>query len=468
MQKIVKNIFLIITTAVLQLNAAHNSLKDTVDPVHNQLLVQFWFSAAQSGDLEALQALINKVDINVQDDNYNTALILAAAAGHGHIIEYLLTCEEINISAENKNSKTVFSFPEIYSVLTSSTNKKVQLALWFDAARRSNIKTLKKLLPHIDINTRDECEYTALICAAEDGQEAAVEFLLQVPNVDVNALSQWNNTPLIVSTFHGHENIVKRLLQAPGIDINLRNKYGETALIHASAAGEENIVKLLLEHPDIDINARDRDGSALTAAADQGYETIVKLLLAVPTININALSKNGYTALQVATCNGHSAISKLLENQIAQLSRAAFEAITQKLPIKDALARLRSIHNQIGIDTIVDDKGNTPLDVACKYQLAEIIEYILILSRDPQKLLERFPFEFLNPTSTSFRYFIDLAYGTLKKRKKTAENINICARCQAADCQMRCSKCRQVYYCSDECQKANWKIHKTQCASPAS
>ena len=28
----------------------------------------------------------------------------------------------------------------------------------------------------------------------------------------------------------------------------------------------------------------------------------------------------------------------------------------------------------------------------------------------------------------------------------------------------RCSKCQTVYYCSKECQKAHWKIHKKGCS----
>ena len=28
----------------------------------------------------------------------------------------------------------------------------------------------------------------------------------------------------------------------------------------------------------------------------------------------------------------------------------------------------------------------------------------------------------------------------------------------------RCSKCQTVYYCSKECQKAHWKIHKKACS----
>ena len=40
-----------------------------------------------------------------------------------------------------------------------------------------------------------------------------------------------------------------------------------------------------------------------------------------------------------------------------------------------------------------------------------------------------------------------------------------CAKCNRADKKMKlCSKCRMMTYCSAECQKADWKKHKPNCA----
>ena len=42
-----------------------------------------------------------------------------------------------------------------------------------------------------------------------------------------------------------------------------------------------------------------------------------------------------------------------------------------------------------------------------------------------------------------------------------------CAQCgkkKTDGCRlMKCSSCRQVYYCSEECQKKNWRRHKRRC-----
>lgn len=42
----------------------------------------------------------------------------------------------------------------------------------------------------------------------------------------------------------------------------------------------------------------------------------------------------------------------------------------------------------------------------------------------------------------------------------------VCGKCLKVDCKLsHCSKCRAVYYCSKECQKADWSRHKGVCDS---
>jgi hypothetical protein len=38
-----------------------------------------------------------------------------------------------------------------------------------------------------------------------------------------------------------------------------------------------------------------------------------------------------------------------------------------------------------------------------------------------------------------------------------------CVVCNKNDSKARCSKCRAVYYCSEECQRTDWKNHKEKC-----
>ena len=40
----------------------------------------------------------------------------------------------------------------------------------------------------------------------------------------------------------------------------------------------------------------------------------------------------------------------------------------------------------------------------------------------------------------------------------------ICAKCGAAANQ-RCTGCHSTFYCTRECQKLHWKLHKSQCCA---
>merc|ERR1712086_331781 len=42
--------------------------------------------------------------------------------------------------------------------------------------------------------------------------------------------------------------------------------------------------------------------------------------------------------------------------------------------------------------------------------------------------------------------------------------VRVCAQCEADNATKRCSRCKACYYCSAECQKAAWSVHKrTNC-----
>ena len=45
--------------------------------------------------------------------------------------------------------------------------------------------------------------------------------------------------------------------------------------------------------------------------------------------------------------------------------------------------------------------------------------------------------------------------------------LKFCVMCEKEDSQLKsCGKCKQALYCSRECQKKHWKIHKISCSEP--
>eukprot|EP00004_Rigifila_ramosa_P015510 TRINITY_DN3604_c0_g1_i1.p1 TRINITY_DN3604_c0_g1~~TRINITY_DN3604_c0_g1_i1.p1 ORF type:complete len:1313 (+),score=242.86 TRINITY_DN3604_c0_g1_i1:582-3941(+) len=53
--------------------------------------------------------------------------------------------------------------------------------------------------------------------------------------------------------------------------------------------------------------------------------------------------------------------------------------------------------------------------------------------------------------------------------KSAAVPVQFCAHCQQSKPDMqRCTRCRTVLYCSKDCQRADWKVHKALCKEPQS
>lgn len=90
--------------------------------------------------------------------------------------------------------------------------------------------------------------------------------------------------------------------------------------------------------------------------------------------------------------------------------------------------------------------------------------------------LGRRPLSLMQPSSLSdvlsaLGQFGDLSYNSsaLQKQLQSTKAIlpksATCGNCKEREKKMMvCGQCRQVYYCSRECQKKNWKEHKKSCS----
>lgn len=419
-------------------------------------LTELWFDSAKNGDLETLKSVIGHIDINIKDDCGWTALMAAAHNGHESVVKYLSSVAGIDLNVKDKGGWTILMALAPYQ-----------------GVYKNILKHLLQI-PKIDINIQNNNGITALMLAIFNNSQDIVTLLMQVHGIDVNVQAASGNTALTYACAVGNKYIVRLLLRHPGIVLNTQNKMGKTALINAAEKEYEAIVRLLLACPTCDINMQDCSGStALIYAAYHGNENIVKLLLAAPKININLKDKHGNNALMWAKRNQYDSIEILIKNKIYELLATGHEAI-KKLDLDS----LKKVIAQIG-DGAVDHEGNTLLHMAFADNSVKIISYLLQNSPDARELLSilnnhgQLALEFVSPSSEIFEYFVDLAFtprqsGLLSKRKWfDGQADRICAYCLQPNCIERCSRCRKVYYCSQECQKADWKDHKTHCASRA-
>lgn len=351
----------------------------------NGQLVGAWFQAIQSGDLETIQNLIGKIDINARGRFGTTGLIAAVQIGNETIVKLLLQAPDINVNAQDK----------------------------------------------------DGC--TALMAGAMSGNENIVKLLLQAHNIKYMRNNDGFDA-LCIAALGGHENIIKLLLQVPGYNINNKTKDGHTALILTtldSHERQESLIKYLLTIPGIDLNAQESNSgkTALISAASNGFENVVKLLLQAPAvgaeasakaaINVNAQDTKGKNAHVWAEESGHISIEKLIKDRKEQLRREAHDSIKRnKLEnLKTIIAQLRhykfpnpnpqfdeSFYTRINE---IDNEGllNELLLEAIVRKRPEIVSFLLQATKDPREALSYVPFELIDPNSNLFQYFIYLAFG---------------------------------------------------------
>lgn len=423
-----------------------------------------WFRAARICAVGTMQSLINKVDVNAQDEHGLTALLLASNRGHEPIVRLLLSHPDININALTGSRQYT---PLMYAVMGGY----------------ENIVRLILQKSHVNINAQDEYGNTALIWAAARGRENIIKLILQYPGIDVNRKACDESTALDQAIDKNNEHVTKLLLQIPtiritrntikraiiqnnaqifrllldrGIDVNWRTKHGETPLMTAIDKQAEDIIKLLLSQPKIEINLKDScNRTALYRAFLTGNSNIIKLLLDAPGIMLDIED----LPINSAPIDGPSLeCLELIKNKERELIENTLKAME-----KDDVETVGKLVYQIGRNLEIDEHGNTFLHHAFKYNAKETALFLLQNSRDPQRLLRNInnngllPFELVTPNSDLFELVLQLAYATPDCTK-----ISSCKVCKKQTDKL-CSSCKGAYYCSRKCQISDWRAHKRDC-----
>lgn len=285
--------------------------------------------------------------------------------------------------------------------------------------------------------------------------------------VDVNAKSQdwhWPYTGwtalMIAASINPHDNMLKYLLEIPEIDFNLQNNEGNTALHLAVGNHRISRVKLLLQKPGINVNLPNLVGNTpLMFAAELGLKEIIQSLLETPVIKINRQNIEHKTALNQAK---NPETAQLIQKKIDQLISQAFQALAV-----NNTEKIKSVIAQIGLENIRDGEDNSLLHTAFKARNVKLIQFLLQAADDPRISINQrnnkglTPLNLIDPTSPIFEYFLDLAYCTSQKINQDTSS-KICAIC-AKRASKFCSRCKKVYYCCTEHQKADWPAHKAIC-----
>ncbi|HEV8483563.1 MAG TPA: ankyrin repeat domain-containing protein, partial [Blastocatellia bacterium] len=142
------------------------------------------------------------------------------------------------------------------------------------ASKKGDIAKTKELLAQgADVNSKDWQGDTALILT----RQVEIARVLLRHRADVDAKNAYGVTALIQAADSGQQAVVQVLIEG-GAKIDLRDGYGYTALLRAAMSGHAPVVEILLRMGADPLAANDLGKTALTLARDKGHKEVIRRL----------------------------------------------------------------------------------------------------------------------------------------------------------------------------------------------
>ncbi|XP_046551958.1 putative ankyrin repeat protein RF_0381 isoform X2 [Haliotis rubra] len=208
----------------------------------------------------ASQLIAAGADVSAQDDNGNTPLMMAVAAGHD--ISLLLTTGA-DVNSKNKSGKTALHFVS-------------ENGCGFDT-----IIIQKLIAAGADVNAQDDNGNSPLMMAVKEGRDIS---RLLTAGADVNSKNTSGKTALhFVSegnrSFRSQKPISVHHLIAAGADVNAQDNVGNTSLHMCIMYKDYQNAMVLLNNPGTDVSITNRSGQSVLhlADADEGFPGIGEL-----------------------------------------------------------------------------------------------------------------------------------------------------------------------------------------------
>ncbi|MEK6982505.1 MAG: ankyrin repeat domain-containing protein [Candidatus Micrarchaeota archaeon] len=330
-------------------------------------------------DIKIAEILINKTNLDVKDNDGQTALMFATYSGADKIIKLLLE-NGADVNVQDKLGRTALMISRelskakllieagsdidlvdicgnnaLFYAIRHGKQKVMELLIdnganvnarnfegqigsmflgeW-SISSEENLKTYEMLLnKEADFNAKDLNGNTVLMHAIARHSEShgpeLVAFLIE-NGADVNARNSDGFTPLMFLNekhSHGRRSIVGEMLLNSGADVNARDSNGHTVLMRSIEYASPEVVKLLIDNG-ADVNARDLNGhTALWYAIESKSSGVIKLLIENGA-KVNAMDAEGNRPLMWAASMGSIDMVKLLIEKGADVNGINFESRT--------------------------------------------------------------------------------------------------------------------------------------------
>ena len=214
--------------------------------------------ASGNGHLKLVELLLSKgAEIDEEDKNHCTPLLLAAENGHNDVSMHL-----INHGA-NVGKIGVFWRSTLLSY----------------ASENGHLRVVELLLSKgVESDVEDKNHHTPLMLAAENGHnDVSMHLINHGANVGKIGVF-WQTTLLSYASENGHSRVVELLL-SKGVESDVEDKNHHTPLMLAAENGHNDVSLHLINHGADFRKKDDHKRTALHYASENGHLKIVELLL---------------------------------------------------------------------------------------------------------------------------------------------------------------------------------------------
>ncbi|KAI1317504.1 TBC1 domain, member 5 [Mortierella claussenii] len=213
------------------------------------------FHAVLVQDVEHLDHVLSSVslDINcVRDKEQKTMLMVAATENKHRVLRYLLSLPAINVDLQDDEGETA-----LYHAAAAGSTECVQLLLLAGASA----------------SLGNEESITPLIIASYNGFVTICRLLITIGYANVNQQDSTRKSALLLASYAGHVDVMAELMEH-GATMDTLDQYGWSSLMLAAYAGKLDACKLLLAQG-ADPHIKTANGkNARSLSWDAGHKSI--------------------------------------------------------------------------------------------------------------------------------------------------------------------------------------------------
>ncbi|KAF9936172.1 hypothetical protein BGZ67_002609 [Mortierella alpina] len=253
-------------------------------------VVRSLFHAVLVQNTEHLDHVLTSLSLdpnNIRDREGKTMLMVAGTENKHRVLRYLLALPSIDVDMQDDEGESA-----LYQAAAAGSTECVQLLLHAGASATLG----------------NEESITPLIIASYNGFVSICRLLIAIGHADVNQQDNTLKSALLLASYAGHVDVMAELIEH-GASLNTLDQYGWSSLMLAAYAGKLEACKLLLAHG-ADPHIRTANGkNARSLSWDAGHKSIASYISKFLARDINMSTSFSGTASGTGSGSGISSMT---------------------------------------------------------------------------------------------------------------------------------------------------------------